>query len=189
MKKLIVPLLIAVMLLTGCVGSEDKKYVRETLSAYFAALNAGEYEKANAYTVRAEEDIYEDIDDESVNDVIFENISYEIWSIDKEGDFLIAEVVIRQLSIKTAYIDAVKEYAKYVEDAKAGNKVFTDEALEDKWNEIFFKHVSKVEETVTMKCDVYIHRGETPEILMTSDFRNCLFGGELDAIKMLNDIS
>ena len=99
------------MLLTGCVGSEDKKYVRETLSAYFAALNAGEYEKANAYTVRAEEDIYEDIDDESVNDVIFENISYEIWSIDKEGDFLIAEVVIGQLSIKTAYIDAVKEYA------------------------------------------------------------------------------
>lgn len=187
MKKVLVLLLVTVMLFSGCVSSENKKIVRESLESYFQYLNLGEFDEANKMTVQAEEDISADIENVSVNKLIFQNIKYEIWDIYEEGDFLVAETVITQKSLKAAYIDTVSEYASYVESAKAQNKSFTDSALEDKWNEIFYKHVASTKETITLKCEIRLipYSDGTVEIYMTSQFRNCLFGGELDAIKAL----
>ena len=186
MKKLIC-LLICLLLLTGCVSSENKKTVRETVETYFNALVSMDYDKANSMVVSYDETISATIEKSNVNDVIFKDISYEIWNITEEEDGLLcADVVITQISLQAAYTDAVKEYALYVEEANAQNKKFTDEALEGKWNDIFYKYVSAVTEKVSLRCNVYIQTDdETPVILMTADLRNALFGGELDAIKAL----
>ena len=79
-----------------------------------------------------------------------------------------------------AYLDSV---------ILAENKSFSEQALEEKWNEIFYKNVSGLTEKATFKCNIYISIEDinAPKILMTSDFRNALFGGTLDAIKSLNN--
>lgn len=186
MKK-IVCMLLCLFLLTGCVSSDKKKTVRNTLEAYFDALVSKDYDKANSMVVLGDENISAEIEKSNVNDVIFKDISYEIWDITEVDGFLCAEVIITQISLQAAYTDTVKEYAEYVEEAKKQNKVFTDEALENKWNEIFYKHVTKVEEKISLKCDVFIlqEKDKDPQIVMTKELRNCLFGGELDAINAL----
>ncbi len=186
MKKLICVFL-CLFLLTGCVSAEKKETVRNTLESYFAALKINDFEKANSYVISGEENISAEIEKSSVNDIIFKNVSYEIWNITEVDGLLCADVVVTQISLQTAYIDTVKEYSQYVEDAKKQNKEFTDEALENKWNEFFYKHVAKVEDKISLRCHVYIkiEENKTPAIIMTADFRNCLFGGELDAIKAL----
>lgn len=188
MKKALTFLIITVMLFTGCVSSENKKIVRHTLEEYFQHLTLGEFDEANKMTVQVEKEIAAHIEDISVNKLIFEDITYEIWDIYEDGEFLVAETVITQKSLKASYTDAVKEYASYVEDAKVQNKQFTDSALEDKWNEIFYKHVASTKETVSMKCEIkiYVHEDGLTEIHMTSQLRNCLFGGELDAINAIS---
>lgn len=186
MKKLIC-LLLCLLLFTGCVSSENKKIVRETVEEYFDALILKDYDKANAMTVSGDDTISAKIEKNSVNDRIFKDISYEIWNITEEDGLLCADIIVTQISLQAAYTEAVKEYAKYVEDANSQNKEFTDEALETKWNDIFYKYVSKVTEKVSLRCNVYIKVEESkePVIIMTADFRNALFGGELDAIKAL----
>lgn len=186
MKKLICVLL-CLLFLTGCVSSEKKQTVKSTLENYFSALKLNDFEKANSFVLAGEENISAEIEKSSVNDIIFKDISYDIWNISENDGLLCADIVVTQISLQSAYIDTVKEYALYVEEAKAQNKVFTDEALENKWNEIFYKHVSKAEDKISLRCDVYIkvEENKAPAIIMTADFRNCLFGGELDAIKAL----
>ena len=189
MKKAVALLLVFLLLFTGCVSSENKKAVNDTLERYFTALNSGDFEKANKMTVQAEENISATIKDASGNKLIFNDITYDVWDISQRDGVLIAETVITQKSLKAAYIDTVSEYATYVEDAKSKNKEFTDKALEDKWNEIFYKHVSDTKETVSMKCEIFIAFNDdgSTYIYMTSDFRNCLFGGELDAINSIKE--
>lgn len=186
MKK-IVCIILCLFLLTGCVSSENKETVKNTLDAYFEALKTRDYEKANSMVVLGDETISASIESNNVNDVIFKDVTYEIWDITEEEDFLCAEVVITQISLQAAYADTVKEYADYVAEAKKQNRVFTEEALENKWNDIFYKYVSKVKDKVSLQCTVYILRekDKEPVIVMTKEFRNCLFGGELDAINAL----
>ena len=186
MKKLICVFL-CLLLLTGCVSSEKKQTVKSTLENYFNALKLNDFETANSFVLAGEENVLAEIEKSSVNDIIFKDISYDIWGISEKDGFLCADIVVTQISLQSAYIDTVKEYSQYVEDAKKQNKEFTDEALENKWNEIFYKHVSKVKDKVSLRCDVYIkiEENNAPVIIMTLDFRNCLFGGELDAIKAL----
>lgn len=186
MKKLVC-IILCLFLLTGCVSSEKKEIVRDTLKNYFNALIAREYDKANLMVISGDENISHEIEGTSVNDVIFSDISYEIWDITEEEEYLCAEIVVTQISLHSAYTEMVKEYAAYVETVKSQNKVFTDEALEDKWNDIFYKYVSKVTDKVSLKCNVYIlaEENKNPVIVMTKEFRNCLFGGELDAINAL----
>lgn len=189
MKRVVALLVVSLLLFTGCVSSESKKAVNNTLEKYFTALNSGDFETANQMTVQAEENISASIKDASVNKLIFKDITYDVWDISEREGVLIAETVITQKSLKAAYIDTVSEYAKYVEDAKDKNKEFTDKALEDKWNEIFYKYVSDTKETVSMKCEIFIAFSDdgSPYIYMTADFRNCLFGGELDAINSIKE--
>ncbi len=189
MKRVVALLVVYLLLFTGCVSSESKKAVNNTLEKYFTALNSGDFETANQMTVQAEENISAFIKDASVNKLIFKDITYDVWDISEREGVLIAETVITQKSLKAAYIDTVSEYAKYVEDAKEKNKEFTDKALEDKWNEIFYKYVSDTKETVSMKCEIFIAFNDdgSPYIYMTADFRNCLFGGELDAINSIKE--
>lgn len=186
MKKLIC-ILLCLFVLTGCVSNEKKEIVKATLEEYFNALTLNDFEKANSLVISGDGKISAEIKKSSVNDIIFKNISYEIWNVTEADGVLCADVIVTQMSLKAAYIDTVKEYSLYVEDAKKQNKEFTDEALENKWNEIFYKHVSKVEEKISLRCNVYIKAEENknPQIIMTADFRNCLFGGELDAINAL----
>lgn len=190
MKKALALIIVCLLLFTGCVSNKDKKTVNSTIDQYFTYLKSKEYDKANLMVVKAEEDIAASIEASAVNDLIFKDIEYEVWNIFSEGGYLVAETVITQVSLKAAYIDAVKEYSDYVEHAQSQNKSFTDQALEEKWNEIFYKHVASAEEKILLKCNIYIsvEEGKEPQILMTADFRNCLFGGELDAIKTLNQI-
>jgi len=160
------------------------------LDQYFSCLKSREYEKANQLVVQADENIIFSIEASAVNDLIFKDIKYEIWKIYSKDKYLVAETVVTQISLKSAYIDTVKEYAEYVEEAKNQNKIFTEQALKEKWDEIFYKHVASVKEKSVFKCDIYINVEDknSPQILMTADFRNCLFGGELDAINMLNQM-
>lgn len=186
MKRLLAILLLCAVLLTGCVSSESKKTVRATLENYFGYLTAGEYSKANEMTVQADESISKDIEDIKVNDLIFQGVQYEIWNISENDGYLKAEIVVTQISLKAAYVDTVKEYAVYVENAIKENKTFTDAALEMKWNEIFYKYVASTTEKTAIRCEVLIN--SESKILMTADFRNALFGGELDAINALGAI-
>ncbi len=190
MKKAIAIVVVCLLLFTGCVSSVDKKTANTTIEQYFTYLKSKDYDNANSMVIQGDEDILPSIEASSVNDLIFEDIKYEVWNISKQDNYLIAETVVTQISLKAAYIDAVKEYSRYVENAQKENKSFTDQALEEKWNEIFYKYVSSVNETAVLKCDIYIDISDenNPKILMTADFRNCLFGGELDAIKILNQV-
>jgi hypothetical protein len=188
MKRLVILLLVCMLAFTGCVSSENKQLVRNTVEEYFNCLNAGEYDKANKMTAQADEKISSKIEDIAVNDLIFKGVSYEIWDIKEQDGYLVAEIVVTQISLKAAYVDTVKEYAKYVEDAQNSNKSFTDQALEQKWNEIFYKHVSSLSEKTAIKCDVLIKNDGEVKIMMTAAFRNALFGGELDAINALGAV-
>ena len=190
MKRALAITIVCLLLFTGCISNADKKTVNSIIDQYFTRLKAGEYDKANLMAVQAQEEIAASIEASPVNDLIFKDIKYEVWSISKKENYLVAETVITQISLKAAYIDAVKEYSDYVELAKSQNKSFTDQALEEQWNKIFYKHVADVKETTVLKCDVYIDISDekNPKILITADFRNCLFGGELDAIKILNQV-
>ena len=189
MKRIAVLLIACLLLFTGCVSSENKKAVNSTLEKYFTALKEGDFETANKMTVQVEENLSASIEDVSVNKLIFRDIAYDVWDISEKEGVLIAETVITQKSLKAAYIDTVSEYAKYVEEAKSKNKEFTEKALEDKWNEIFYKYVADTTETVSIKCEIFIAFNDdgSPYIYMTSDFRNCLFGGELDAINSIKE--
>ncbi len=190
MKKLLAVMIICLTLITGCVSNSDKKTANSTIAQYFSYLKASEYEKANEMVTQADENIVASIEKSAVNDLIFKDIQYEIWDISFKNGYLVAETVVTQISLKAAYIDAVKEYASYVEEAERQNKSFTDQALKEKWDEIFYKYVSSVKEKTVLKCDIYINveDAENPKLLMTADFRNCLFGGELDAINTLNKL-
>lgn len=189
MKRIAVLLIACLLLFTGCVSSENKKAVNSTLEKYFTALKEGDFETANKMTVQVEENLSASIEDVSVNKLIFRDIAYDVWDISEKEGVLIAETVITQKSLKAAYIDTVSEYTKYVEEAKSKNKEFTEKALEDKWNEIFYKYVADTTETVSIKCEIFIAFNDdgSPYIYMTSDFRNCLFGGELDAINSIKE--
>ena len=188
MKKVLALLVLLTLLFTGCVSAQNKKLVQNTVKDYFICLNNKEYDLANQMVIKANQDIEPQIVKTQVNDLMFQDVKYEIWNVTEQDGYLIAETVITQLNIKAAYISTVKEYADYIENANNENKTFSDQALEEKWNEIFYKHVSGLNERSTFKCDIYISVSDgTPKILMTADFRNALFGGTLDAIKSLNN--
>ena len=189
MKKVLAVFIICALLFTGCVSGKNKKLVQDTVSQYFSYLKNNDYDNANLMVEVGNEDITPRITKNAVNDLLFEDIKYEVWNIREENGYLVAETVITQLSIKTAYILTVKEYADYIENAQKENKTFSDTALEEKWNEIFYNHVSSLTEKATFKCDIYIVSEDetTAKILMTASFRNALFGGMLDAIQSLNN--
>ena len=191
MKRALTLFLILILLFTGCVSSETKSLVRNTLKDYFAFLDAGDFEYANAMTVQGDESISHEIEDISVNRLIFKGIEYELWNITEEDGYIIADVVVTQKSLQAAYIDTVREYAAYVENAKAQNKVFADSALEDKWNEIFYKYVADTSERTSIRCNIKMEKTAEGKlnILMDAEFRNALFGGELDAINALSKAS
>lgn len=189
MKKFLAVFVICCLLFTGCVSNKNKKLVQDTVKEYFTFLKNQDYDNANLMVNVGNEDITPEITKSAVNDLLFKDIQYEIWNIKEENGYLIAETVITQLSIKSAYILTVKEYAQYIENAQNENKTFSETALEEKWNEIFYNNVSSLTEKATFKCDIYISLEDenTPKILMTASFRNALFGGTLDAIESLNN--
>lgn len=188
MKKVLAVLVLLTVLFTGCVSNQNKKLVQNTVKEYFTYLNNKDYVSANQMVIKGNEDIEPEIYQNAVNDLMFSEVQYEIWNIAEQDGYLVAETVITQLNIKAAYISTVKEYAEYIENANNENKTFSEQALEEKWNEIFYKNVSGLTEKAVFKCDIYISvQDGTPKILMTADFRNGLFGGTLDAIKSLNN--
>ena len=189
MKKFLAVFVICCLLFTGCVSNKNKKLVQDTVKEYFTFLKNQDYDSANLMVTVGNEDITPDITKSAVNDLLFKDIQYEIWNIREQDGYLVAETVITQLSIKTAYISTVKEYAQYIENAENENKTFSETALEEKWNEIFYNNVSSLTEKATFKCDIYISLEDesVPKILMTAPFRNALFGGTLDAIESLNN--
>ena len=188
MKKALAIFVICCLMFTGCVSSKNKKLATNTVEQYFTYLKNQNYDSANLMVQVGNEDITPEIKKSAVNDLLFKDIQYEIWNIKEQDGYLIAEAVITQLSIKSAYILTVKEYATYVENANNENKTFSETALEEKWNEIFYNNVSSLTEKATFKCDIYISVEDesAPKILMTASFRNALFGGTLDAIQSLN---
>lgn len=189
MKRVLLIWLCLALLLAGC-SQKEQALVQSTLEAYFSALRAGDYDAANALTAQADADIAPGIEKSEINDYLFRDITYEIWGIEKnkkDGRFY-ADVVVRQLSLKKVYESTVKDYNDYIV-ANAG-KNFTDEALEAKWNEIFFKYVKQTYDRTSLRCTVPVEiKGDTAVLFMTAQFRNCLFGGELDAINALKDAS
>ncbi len=189
MKKVLAIFVLCALLFSGCVSNQNKKLVQETVKEYFTYLNNKDYVSANQMVIKGNEDIDALINQNAVNDLMFKDVQYEIWNIKERDGYLVAETVITQLNIKAAYILTVKEYADYIETANNENKSFSEQALEEKWNEIFYKNVSGLTEKAAFKCDIYINIEDTeaPKILMTADFRNALFGGTLDAIKSLNN--
>ncbi len=191
MKRILVLLLSLTLLFCGCVSSADRELVQDTITGYFSSLRAGDYASANALTVQADETITAAIEKSDINDYIFADISYEIWGIEKGEDGLFyVDLVVRQLSLKKVYESTVREYNDYIIRANTEGKIFTDEALEEKWNEIFLKHVKETHDRTSLRCTVPVRIEETSAvILMTAPFRNCLFGGELDAINALKDAS
>ncbi len=190
MKKLISALsvILLAVLLAGCMSSGEKASVRSTVASYFAYLSAGEYASANAMCVQVSDDIKAEIDDCDVNDYIFKDISYEIWSMKKDSDsgLVYVDTVIEQMSLVKAYGETIKEYSEYLAKCEAESKEFTDRGLENEWNAIFLKHVKTTDERVSMRCTVIVSPA-SGHIYMTADFRNCLFGGELDAINAINE--
>ncbi len=188
MRK-ILALVLCLLLFCSCASSSEKKTVNETLTSYFLALNKGDYASANALVVQADKNIKAEIEANSVNDYIFKDVSFEVWKIYVEQEYLCADIVVRQYNLSKAYTDTITEYGQYLEDATAQNKEFNDSALEQYWNSFFYKHVTKIEEKNSFHCTIKIQAGETPKILMTAQFRNALFGGELDAINALNQLS
>lgn len=191
MKRVLVLLLGLTLFFCGCVSSADRESVQNTIASYFSSLRAGDYASANALTVQADETIAAAIEKNDINDYIFADISYEIWGIEKGEDGLFyVDLVVRQLSLKKVYESTVREYNDYIIRANTEGKIFTDEALEEKWNEIFLKHVKQTHDRTSLRCTVPVRIEEASAvILMTAPFRNCLFGGELDAINALKDAS
>lgn len=192
MKRISVLLLSLLLLFCGCTSSAEQKLVQDTIAGYFSFLCAGDYASANALAVQTDEKIASAIEKNEINDYIFQDISYEIWGIEKnrEDGLFYVDLVVRQLSLKKVYENTVEEYNDYIIHANTDGKIFTDEALEAKWNEIFLKHIKQTYDRTSLRCTVPVRIEEASAvILMTAQFRNCLFGGELDAINALKDAS
>ena len=184
----LVIILIVSLLFCGCVSSNEKNAVKKITELYFSSLESGNFAVANQLVFQADSSIQAEIDDIEVNRFIFKNISYDLWGIKKDDDgILYADLVIHQLSLSTAVSRTAVEYNDYVSDAFSGGKVFTNEALENKWNSLLLKNVKSVDETVSKRCSVPLSVQDDGTIIihMTAEFRNCLFGGELDAINAL----
>ncbi|MBP5661749.1 MAG: hypothetical protein J6X30_01170 [Clostridia bacterium] len=180
---------LVVLLLSGCVSGTEKSLVRGTVKAYFNALQTQDFATANALTVACEENIPASIDASPVNVQIFGGIAYELWGINKQGGVLYAHLMITQISLAKAYENTAREYDAFMQDAYANNRVYTDEAKEIKWNEIFYRHVQGTEETAVFEVDVPLTEQDGYwRLNMTASFRNALFGGELDAIRALESI-
>ncbi len=190
MKKLLSALsvLLLAAMLSGCMPSSEKASVKSTVAAYFSYLASGEYASANSMCIQVSDEIKAEIDDCDVNDYIFKDISYEIWSMKKDSNsgLVSVDMVINQMSLYSAYRETIKEYSAYISECKAAGKEFTEQGLENEWNVIFLKHVKTTQERVSMHCTAIISP-TSGTIYMTADFRNCLFGGELDAINAIND--
>lgn len=191
MKRAVILLLSFLLLFSGC-SSGEQDIVQNTIASYFAFLRAGDYDSANTLTVQADEEITAAIEKSQVNDYIFKDITYEIWGIEKNRDdgLFYIDIVVRQLSLKKVYENTVKDYNEYIIRANAEGKNFTDEVLEEKWNEIFFNQVKQTHDRTSLRCTLPVRIEEGAAVLfMTAQFRNCLFGGELDAINALKDAS
>ena len=190
MKRTIVLLLRLLLLFSGCTSSAEQELVQNAIASYFAFLCAGDYDSANTLTVQADEEISAAIEKNEINDYIFKDITYEIWGIEKnrEDGLFYVDIVVRQLSLKKVYENTVKDYNEYISNTEEKN--FNDEALEAKWNEIFLKHVKQTHDRTSLRCTLPVRIEEDAAVLlMTAQFRNCLFGGELDAINALKDVS
>ena len=190
MKRTIVLLLSLLLLFSGCTSSAEQELVQNAIASYFAFLCAGDYDSANTLTVQADEEISAAIEKNEINDYIFKDITYEIWGIEKnrEDGLFYVDIVVRQLSLKKVYENTVKDYNEYISNTEEKN--FNDEALEAKWNEIFLKYVKQTHDRTSLRCTLPVRIEEDAAVLlMTAQFRNCLFGGELDAINALKDVS
>ncbi len=192
MKKIIAVSLIAVILiLSGCVSANERSTVKDGFETYFAFLQHGDYASANAMTFDADENdgIEKDIKENSVNDFIFQKITYEIWGISCENDIYYADLIIKQLSLSSAYGATAEEFDAYLKEAEQTGKSFSQYAIDDVFDRFFYKNLQNEEKFITLKCTVPCRVTDgSISIGMTSDFRNCLFGGELDAIKTLNNL-
>ncbi len=190
MKNIIrlIALLLCIVCFCGCISAKEKQLVEQTVNDYFLHLKQLSYESANEMTVKADESISNLITSSKENDFLFQDISYEIWSVGVEGDMLYADVVVNQHSMSKVYSLTVAEYAEYAKKADVDNKSLTKEELKEFWDNSFYKNISENTERVSTWCRVYIQKGEPLKILMTKELRNALFGGALNAINALSDV-
>lgn len=191
MKKTLLPLLLVILLtFSGCVSESEKSTVREGFEKYFEYLSSCDYSSANALTFDPDPDdgIISDINSCAVNDMIFKKVSYEIWGISKKDGIIYVDTVIEQVSLVSAYATTAEEFARYKADGESTGKEYGDSALEKKFDEMLFNNLNSEEVFSSYRCTVpcYIENGVL-YIGMTDRFRNALFGGELDAIKSMEN--
>lgn len=191
MKKIFSILLIAViLLLVGCVSSNEKAIIADGFETYFSHLKNKEYDLANSMAFDADENdkIESEIKQNSVNDFIFEKLSFELWQISRQDEIYYADIIVKQLSLASAYGTTAGEFNIYLREAELSGKSFSQHALDETFDKMLFKNLQNEENYLKLKCSVPCRITDGKLCIgMTAEFRNCLFGGELDAIKSLND--
>ncbi len=181
MKKLLALILVVTSLfLVSCAPANAKS----TVETYLKALSSLDYSLANSLVVKGEDSLKAEIEQSDENDKIFKNLSFEILNVSKTSDGYCVTLIIKQLSLTTVYIDTISDYTSYVQAAKLQGKTYSDTALKTKWNEFFSKHLSSANTVTSFACEATVTT--EGKILMTSQLRNALFGGALDAINNNN---
>lgn len=184
MKRVLSCALIAISLfLVAC--SPAKANAKSTVEAYLNALTALDYSTANSLAIQDSTNLQAEITQSKANDKIFKNLKYQILNVYKEdGNFHIT-LIIEQLSLTSVYTDTISDYSAYVESAKNQGKTYSDSALKAKWDEFFENRLSSAQTIASFPCEaIVLATSEGNKILMTSDLRNALFGGALDAINI-----
>jgi len=184
MKRLSAVLLAMLLLLTACVSSSEKNRVNSIISTYFLSLNNGDYATANALSVEGDDGVQATIDQNELNDFLFKEISYEIWSIEKDGEGgYSVTAVIEQYGLAVPLAKSITEYDEYCIEAKNSGKEFSDAALSSKWNTIMVKNIKLNKTRTSFQTEMKIVDGK---IVITEAFRNAIYGGALDVIKNID---
>lgn len=184
MKKLLAcALVIASLFLVAC--SPAKANAKITVEEYLTALNSLDYTLANSLAIKDTQDLQAEITQSKANDKIFKNLKFNILNVYKEDGNYIVTLIIEQLSLTSVYTDTIADYSSYVEAAKNQGKTYSDAALKAKWDEFFEARLSSATTVASFHCKAIVAKTEEGnKILMTSDLRNALFGGALDAINI-----
>ena len=132
------------------------------------------YEEANELVAFSSDSaIKKDIEQSEFNDIILKNLSFQFWGVSKKDGVFYANVVVEQISMQSVYAFALKQAQQ--------DGTISEEA----WNSAVLNGLKSCTEKFRMQCSVEttLYNNKLC-IVMTPELKNCIFGGELDAIRL-----